>query len=213
VAPTSGTSPWGLYINNSSTNLCAAGCNVLDALVTKSRMTWGDSGDHSTPGPAIGRSEAFYTLVLSSGQIASLYSSETTFVGSLTTGYVGPGDNAIVGNETSYSTGLTSNKVLQLQWLSQAFSLRKAYAGYEGPALNACQQNHFANTTLFSPSTTRFGRGGAQQAAWSSFASHGLRINLADRADANVAAEEPRISRWGRGRRGRSESGGVPWSS
>ena len=24
-------------------------------------------------------------------------------------------------------------------WLSQAFSLRKAYAGYEGPALNACQ--------------------------------------------------------------------------
>jgi hypothetical protein len=140
VAPTSGTSPWGLYINNSSTNLCGgAGCNVLDALVTKARMTWGDSGDHSTPGPAIGRSEAFYTLVLSSGQVASLYSNETTFVGSLTTGYVGPGDNAIVGNETSYSSGLTSNKVLQLQWLSQAFSLRKAYAGYEGPALNACQ--------------------------------------------------------------------------
>lgn len=97
----------------------------------------GDSGDHSTPGPNIARSEAFYTLVLSSGQVANLYSNETAFTGGLKTTYQGPGD--VPTNETSYSTGLTSQKVLQLQWLSQAFSLRKAYAGYEGPALNACR--------------------------------------------------------------------------
>jgi hypothetical protein len=109
------------------------------ALVTKSRMTWGDSGDHGTPGPAIGRSEAFYTLALSSGQVATVYNNEATFTAGLSLGYVGPGDNAVAGNETSYSTGLTSQKVLQLQWLSHAFSLRKAYAGYEGPALNVCQ--------------------------------------------------------------------------
>lgn len=136
VAPTSGNTPYNVYINN---NLAFPNDTSGVALVTGFRMTWGNSGDHSTPGPAIGRSESFYSSVMSSGQVAALYSNETNFVASLTTGYVGPGDNAIAGNETSYSSGLSLQKVVQLQWLSQAFSLRKAYAGYEGPALNACQ--------------------------------------------------------------------------
>ncbi len=136
AAPTSGTSPWNVYINN---NNAFPNDSQPDALVTGFRMTWGASGDHSQHGPNIGRSEAFFGSVLTSGQVANLYSNETGFTAGLTTGYVGPGDNAVVGNENSYSPGLTSQKVLQLQWLSQAFSLRKAYAGYEGPALNACQ--------------------------------------------------------------------------
>ena len=136
VAPTSGTCPWNVWINNNNAipNDCTG---VLDPLVTKSRMTWGNSGDHSTAGPNISRSEAFFASVLSSGQVASLYSNETTFTGSLTTAYQGPGD--VVGGETSYSAGLTDYKNLQLQWLSHCFSLRKCYAAYEGPALNVCQ--------------------------------------------------------------------------
>jgi hypothetical protein len=137
AAPASGTSPWNIYINN---NLAFPNDNsTVSALVTGFRMTWGNSGDHSTPGPAIGRSESFYTSILSSGQVAALYSNETGFTGGLTTGYEGPGDSQVVGNETSYSSGLTSQKVVQLQWLSQAFSLRKAYASYEGPSLNVCK--------------------------------------------------------------------------
>lgn len=139
AAPTSGNSPWNVWINNVNVSAPFAPDSVVDALVTGFRMTWGASGDHSQHGPNIGRSESFYNSVLSSGQVAALYSNETSFVAGLTTGYVGPGDNAIAGNENSYSTGLTSQKVLQLQWLSQCFSLRKCYAGYEGPALNACQ--------------------------------------------------------------------------
>jgi hypothetical protein len=45
-------------------------------LVTKNRMAWGDAGDHSTPGPNISRSEAFFTVDLTSGQEAALYSNE-----------------------------------------------------------------------------------------------------------------------------------------
>jgi len=136
VAPTSGTSPWNVWINNNNA-IPNDSTGVADALVTKSRMTWGHSGDHTAPGPNIARSEAFFTVVLPSGQVASLYGNETGFTGSLTTAYQGPGD--VVGGETSYSAGLTNYKNLQLQWLSQCFSLRKCYAGYEGPALNVCQ--------------------------------------------------------------------------
>ena len=108
-------------------------------LATQNRMSWGATGDHTVNGPAINRTEAFFGVNLSSGQQAALYSNEQTFIGTLTTGYTGPGD--IPGlTETSASIGLASTgRVLQLQWLSQCFSLRKCYAGYEGPAINVCQ--------------------------------------------------------------------------
>jgi len=106
------------------------------ALVTQGRMSWGTTGDHTSNGPTINRSEAFFTSDLNSGQQANLYSNETSFIGTLSIGYAGPGD---LFGETSTSSGVITGRVLQLQWLSQAFSLRKTYAGYEGPALNVCQ--------------------------------------------------------------------------
>jgi hypothetical protein len=129
-----GTGPNNIWMNGVQTTTNE---NVADALVTKARMTWGDSGDHSTPGPNIARSEAFFTVNLTSGQAASLYSNETSFASALTTTYQGPGD--LVGGELSYTNGVTQYKNMQLQWLSQCFSLRKCYAGYEGAALNVCQ--------------------------------------------------------------------------
>jgi hypothetical protein len=128
------TGPVNIWMNNVQITTAEA---VPHALVTQHRMTWGTSGDASTPGPSIGRTETFYALTLSSGQVAALYSNETTFTAGLTTTYQGPGD--VVGGETSYSTGPTDQEVVQMQWLSQCFSLRKCYAAYEGPALNVCQ--------------------------------------------------------------------------
>jgi hypothetical protein len=134
IATTAGpTGPVNIWINGVQITTNEAVRN----LVTKNRMTWGDAGDHSAPGPNISRSEAFFTVNLTSGQEAALYSNKASFTGSLTTTYQGPGD--VVGGETSYSSGLTNYENLQLIWLSQCFSLRKCYAGYEGPGLNVCQ--------------------------------------------------------------------------
>jgi hypothetical protein len=99
-------------------------------------MSWGATGDHTSNGPALVRSEAFYVGALGSGQVAALSANETGFTGGLTAGYQGPGD---LFAENSATPALTGGHVVQLQWLSVAYSLRKAYAGYEGPALNACQ--------------------------------------------------------------------------
>lgn len=129
-----GTGPFNTWVNNAQ---ITTNESVPTALTTPVRMTWGDAGDHTTPGPNIARSEAFFLVNLTSGQVASLYSNETTFTAGLTTTYQGPGD--IIGGETSYSSGLTNGQALQLQWLEQCSSLRKCYAAYEGPALNACQ--------------------------------------------------------------------------
>jgi len=107
-----------------------------DSLVTKGRMSWGASGDNTTDGPAMGRTEAFYNVALTPTQVADLYANETNFIATLPLGYQGPGD---LFGETSTSSGLTLGRVLQMQWLSQCFSLRKCYAGYEGTALNVCQ--------------------------------------------------------------------------
>jgi hypothetical protein len=107
-----------------------------DNLVTQHRMSWGAAGDHTVEGPALGGTETFYTSALTPTQVANLYSNETSFISTLSLGYQGPGD---LFGETSYSTGLTPGRILQMQYLSQAFSLRKAYAAYEGPALNVCQ--------------------------------------------------------------------------
>jgi hypothetical protein len=129
-----GTGPINIWMNGVQITMNES---VPTSLNTQHRMVWGTSGDDSTPGPSIGRTETAYTSTLSSGQVAALYSNETTFTAGLTTTYNGPGN--VIGGETSYSTGITNHETLQLQWLSQAFSLRKAYAGYEGQALNACQ--------------------------------------------------------------------------
>jgi hypothetical protein len=126
--------PVNIWMNNVQITTAEA---VPHALATQYRMTWGTSGDASTPGPSIGRTETFYALTLSSGQVAALYSNETAFDAGLTTAYQGPGD--LIGGETSYSIGLTDQEVKQMHWLSQCFSLRKCYAAYEGPALNVCQ--------------------------------------------------------------------------
>jgi hypothetical protein len=105
-------------------------------LVTQHRISWGAAGDHSVEGPALGRTETLYASALTPTQVANLYSNETNFIGTLSLGYQGPGD---LFGETSYSSGLVLGRIVQMQYLSQAFSLRKAYAGYEGPALNICQ--------------------------------------------------------------------------
>ncbi len=157
------------------------------------------------------RSEAFFGSVLTSGQVANLYSNETGFTAGLTTGYVGPGDNAMVGNENSYSPGLTSQKVLQLQWLSQAFSLRKAYAGYEGPALNACQGQGavscedigWVNNTLDTATLSAFcgpvsGLNNCTVETWYNEA-----LNQAATPTASVPESTPRRFRHRRGRRSR----------
>jgi hypothetical protein len=98
-------------------------------LVTQHRMSWGATGDHTVQGPAINRSEAFFTVNLTPTHVTNLYNNETSFIASLSTGYTGPGD---VFAETSYSPSVAWGRVLQLQWLSQCFSLRKCYAGDEG---------------------------------------------------------------------------------
>jgi hypothetical protein len=125
---------FNIWINNTE---IVTGNSQPDSLVTERRMSWGAAGDHSTEGPAIGRSESFYLGALTSGQVAAIYANETAFMGTLTTGYQGPGD--LFGEASPTSSSLTLGRVLQMQYLSQCFSLRKCYAGYEGPALNVCQ--------------------------------------------------------------------------
>ncbi len=109
---------------------------IATNLATQDRMSWGTTGDHTSNGPAMNRSEAFFTTTLTPTQVANLYSNETSFIGSLSDGYTGPGD---LFYENSATSGLSTGHITQLQWLSAALSLRKAYAGYEGPALNVCQ--------------------------------------------------------------------------
>jgi hypothetical protein len=103
-------------------------------LATQGRMVWGTAGDGTGSGPMWSRTETFYGSALNSTQIANTYSNEINFVASLTLGYQGPGD-LFQQASANVSGGYTN----QLQYLSSAWTLRKAYAAYEGPALNVCQ--------------------------------------------------------------------------
>jgi hypothetical protein len=133
AATAGGTGPNNFWANN--TQILVNG-TISTPLVTQARMSWGTTGDHTSNGPAIVRSETFYTVDLNGTQAAALYSNEAAFDATLSTGYQGPGD---LFAETSATSGLSTGHVTQLQWLSVGLSLRKAYAGYEGPALNVCQ--------------------------------------------------------------------------
>jgi hypothetical protein len=109
---------------------------IATNLATQGRMSWGTTGDHTSNGPAMNRSEAFFTSTLTPTQVANLYSNETSFIGTLRTGYQGPGD---LFNQTSATAGLSSGHISQLSQLAVGLSLRKVYAGYEGPAVNVCK--------------------------------------------------------------------------
>ncbi len=109
---------------------------IATNLATQGRMSWGTTGDHTSNGPAMNRSEAFFTITLTPTQVANLYNNETSFIGTLNPTYAGPGDLFV---ENSATPGLGTGHIDQLQWLSVGLSLRKAYAGYEGPALNVCK--------------------------------------------------------------------------
>ena len=106
-------------------------------LVTQGRMTWGATGDRRYNGPAINRSEAFYTSNLNSRQAAALLdANEAAFQATLTLGYQGPGD---LFGEHGTTPNVTNGRIGQMQYLAAAYTLRKPYAGYLGPLLDACQ--------------------------------------------------------------------------
>ena len=128
-----GTGPNNIWINGVQVT---SGGTISTPLVTGARMSWGSSGDHSQMGPGIVRSEAFFPVNLTSGQQANLYANETGFMSGLSTGYQGPGDLFF---ETSATSGVAGGLIDQIQYVIQMVSLRKAYAGYEGPALNVCK--------------------------------------------------------------------------
>jgi hypothetical protein len=112
-----GTGPINIWINGTQ---ITTNETVPTSLNTQKRSVWGNSGDGSTPGPNIARSEALFLVNLTSGQQAALYSNETSFTAGLTTTYTGPGN--VIGGETSYSTGLTNHKNLQLELDSNKLS-------------------------------------------------------------------------------------------
>ena len=133
LATAGGTGPNNAWANN--VQIVTNGI-VAHALVTQGRMTWGATGDHKYNGPAINRSEAFYASNLNSNQAAALYANEAAFQATLTLGYQGPGD---LFGEYGATPNVTNGHIGQMQYLAAAYTLRKPYAGYMGPLLNACQ--------------------------------------------------------------------------
>jgi hypothetical protein len=133
LATAGGRGPNNAWANNAQ--IVANGI-VAHPLVTQGRMTWGATGDHKYNGPAINRSEAFYTSNLNSSQAAALYANEAAFQATLTLGYQGPGD---LFGEYGTTPNVTNGHIGQMQYLAAAYTLRKPYAGYMGPLLNACQ--------------------------------------------------------------------------
>ena len=133
LATAGGRGPNNAWANNAQ--IMANGM-VAHPLVTQGRMTWGATGDHKYNGPAINRSEAFYTSNLNSRQAAALYANEAAFQATLMLGYQGPGD---LFGEYSITPNVTRGHIGQMQYLAAAYTLRKPYAGYMGPLLNACQ--------------------------------------------------------------------------
>ena len=129
-----GTGPANVYANGAQ-----IGSGLSSAtLTTQNRMSFGTTGDHTSNGPAMLWSLAFFNTDFGSGSstATSLMANETAFNATLSQGYVGPGDLFI---ENSTSPGLSGGHIDQMQWLSVGLSLRKLYAGYEGPALNVCK--------------------------------------------------------------------------
>jgi hypothetical protein len=129
-----GTGPATTYANGAQTSVQTIATN----LTTQNRMSFGTTGDHTSNGPAMLWSLAFFNTDFgaNSATAISLMANETAFHGTLSTGYTGPGDLFI---ENSTTAGLTTGHIDQMQWLAVGLSLRKAYAGYEGPALNVCK--------------------------------------------------------------------------
>jgi hypothetical protein len=144
----SGAVPLGIDTESVSTaaggrgfiNVYANGTQIVTnatpavSLLTQTRLTLGADGDRLFNGPLIWWDGALYSSQLSSAQVAAIHSNTAAFLGMLKTGDQGPGDLF-----TQASSTVTGGRVDQLQYLSQCFSLRKCYAGYEGPAINVCQ--------------------------------------------------------------------------
>jgi hypothetical protein len=133
LATAGGKGPNNAWANNAR---IATDVTVPHALVTQGRMAWGATGDRRFNGPAINRSEAFYTSNLNSNQAAALYANEAAFQATLTRGYQGPGD---LFAEYSTTPNVPNGRIGQMQYLAAAYTLRKPYAGYMGPLLNACK--------------------------------------------------------------------------
>jgi hypothetical protein len=133
LATAGGRGPNNAWANNAQ---IVTNRTVPHPLVTQGRMTWGATGDQKYNGPAINRSEAFYTTNLNSRQAAALYANEAAFQATLTLGYQGPGD---LFGEYGTMPGVTKGHIGQMQYLAAAYTLRKPYAGYMGPLLNACR--------------------------------------------------------------------------
>jgi hypothetical protein len=135
-----GTGPSNLYAQQppNASGQIAVNQTIAHALVTQARMSWGATGDHTSNGPAMVRSEAFFTQDFGSASstASALMANEASFIATLSAGYQGPGDLFV---ENSTTPGLSTGHIDQMQWLSECRSLRKCYAGYEGPAANVCQ--------------------------------------------------------------------------
>jgi catalase len=84
---------------------------------------------------------------------------------------------------------LTPESTHMLMWVMSDRALPRSFAMMEGFGVHTFKLVKAADKSRF-VKFHWFGRGAAQQVVWSSFASQGLCANLADRAGANVAAED-----------------------